>query len=474
MSEQQQSGRQFLWWMFSRGFGLLVLVSIFDFALTWAGAQGLINELDGREQILLDSAFVSGLLTLVLVYVYRNLGKIQSNQSMILEKQSDLMRLQHKPRVYVRDFDPDMVGANVGVELENMGNGPAEKLWLRADLLAAKIPRSQDPFTHLNDIELAPGPYEFSSKVRPLQRFEPRENERLTESPDLNSPSMNSSARRTGGSLASTDGRVWFKAPIAFFDSPSLDPLSLLARHLDENGYERAALYLTVIYSDIEENLQGTLITHIEFPIREDLAGQRVLEDQPIWSHNLDAEVCKQIQTDLGEISLSGFNPQDEQTEIDADPPDFKYFVNYSAQWQGDREDVDDTLSRIQRLVPDESDSRLAGVDAQSTAKEVSPVDEFRVENDVSDSPPVKVSGVIPFDQEDDGISLFEGLKPHIQSASEYEMKVYPSPVGGVSTEAVQAYFEENPSKRPKDSDGDPYIPTTWKPDDHLIDEVEG
>lgn len=185
----------------------------------------------------------------------------------------------------------------------------------------------------------------------------------------------------------------------------------------------------------------------------------------------------KQIKADLGEISLSGFNPQEERTGVDAEPPDLKYFVNYSAQWQATRENVADTLSQVQEIIPDESDSRLAEVDQHSTTKDEGsqspPVNEYRVTHAVGDCSPVEISGVIPFDRKDDATRLFEELKPHIQSASEYEMKVYPSPVGGVSTEAVQAYFEKNPSARPKDSDGDPYIPTTWEPDDHLIDKVE-
>lgn len=319
MTKQRRSLSEFLRWVALLGIGLFILVLVFDKMLSVAVTNNLINSLDTREQILLDTAFVSGALTLVLVYIYQDLGSIQRAQSRILEKQSDLMRLQHKPRLYVREFDPDLVGPYIGVELENMGNSPGERIALRADLLAAKSSQSRNAFTHLNDLELAPGEYEFSSRETPLQRFEPRENKRLSGANALNAPSINSSARLTGGSLATTDGRVWFKGYISFFDTPNLDPLAVPVQHLHDSGFERAALYLTVIYADIEENLQGTLITHIEFPITDDFDGQQILEDQPIWSHNLDDEVCRQIKSDLGEISLSGFNPLNGDNQPDAE-----------------------------------------------------------------------------------------------------------------------------------------------------------
>ena len=48
----------------------------------------------------------------------------------------------------------------------------------------------------------------------------------------------------------------------------------------------------------------------------------------------------------------------------------------------------------------------------------------------------------------------------------------YLSPCGGVTTKEVRAWYEANPDAQPVDQDGEPYVPTSWDPSLHMIDEI--
>jgi len=59
-----------------------------------------------------------------------------------------------------------------------------------------------------------------------------------------------------------------------------------------------------------------------------------------------------------------------------------------------------------------------------------------------------------------------------LSAASTYEVRHYKSPVGGVSADDVRQYYREHEAKQPTDEDGDPYVPSSWDPSNHVVDET--
>jgi len=48
----------------------------------------------------------------------------------------------------------------------------------------------------------------------------------------------------------------------------------------------------------------------------------------------------------------------------------------------------------------------------------------------------------------------------------------YKSPVGGVSRQEVAAWYDAHPEEQPTDDDGEPYVPASWSPENHIVDET--
>jgi len=56
--------------------------------------------------------------------------------------------------------------------------------------------------------------------------------------------------------------------------------------------------------------------------------------------------------------------------------------------------------------------------------------------------------------------------------ADRHEVRHFRAPVGAVSTSAVEQYYEENPGEQPVDEDGEAYVPESWTPSNHVVDET--
>jgi len=56
--------------------------------------------------------------------------------------------------------------------------------------------------------------------------------------------------------------------------------------------------------------------------------------------------------------------------------------------------------------------------------------------------------------------------------AENWELRHYRSPEGAVTASDVQAYYENNPNEQPADGDGEPYVPSSWDPANHIVDET--
>lgn len=77
-------------------------------------------------------------------------------------------------------------------------------------------------------------------------------------------------------------------------------------------------------------------------------------------------------------------------------------------------------------------------------------------------------------DEDSPAKALYDALTGYDLSGSTYEIRLYESPTGGVTADAVRAYYEQNPGDQPIDADGETYVPPSWDPNQHVVDETSG
>jgi len=70
--------------------------------------------------------------------------------------------------------------------------------------------------------------------------------------------------------------------------------------------------------------------------------------------------------------------------------------------------------------------------------------------------------------------SLYDALTGYDLSAATYKIRHYESPIGGVSTDDVRGYYRKHQGERPTDENGEPYVPSSWDPSHHTVDETRG
>jgi len=58
--------------------------------------------------------------------------------------------------------------------------------------------------------------------------------------------------------------------------------------------------------------------------------------------------------------------------------------------------------------------------------------------------------------------------------AQNWELRHYRSPEGGVTVDDVREYYESNPTEQPTDEDDKAYIPSSWDPEHHVLNETTG
>lgn len=59
-------------------------------------------------------------------------------------------------------------------------------------------------------------------------------------------------------------------------------------------------------------------------------------------------------------------------------------------------------------------------------------------------------------------------------NADGWRVWVYQSPEGGVTADDVRAWYEEDESRQPTDEDGEPYVPNSFDPSNHIVVEETG
>ena len=68
---------------------------------------------------------------------------------------------------------------------------------------------------------------------------------------------------------------------------------------------------------------------------------------------------------------------------------------------------------------------------------------------------------------------LFEEVTTHDLAtvAEDCSVRLYRTPEGGVTQQEVREYYETHPDEQPVDEDGEPFVPSSWDPERHIIDE---
>jgi hypothetical protein len=106
-------------------------------------------------------------------------------------------------------------------------------------------------------------------------------------------------------------------------------------------------------------------------------------------------------------------------------------------------------------------------------------------ESDIREEDRHKISVLVAFEdilKEDgtvktSGESQADDLYTEIKNLSygsddSYSIRQYVSPVGGVRTETVKDYYEENPEEKPVDDEGEAYTPSSFRPENHVVKET--
>lgn len=135
-----------------------------------------------------------------------------------------------------------------------------------------------------------------------------------------------------------------------------------------------------------------------------------------------------------------------------------------------------DLLDAIETELPDES-GVLLGAEYEHT----------RTENDdgsetlrarmtfASDDTEVERNGTVVTPRKAAG-KLFQSVVTHdlASRADNWEVRQYRTPEGAVLARDVREWYEANPSEQPVDEDGEPYVPDTFDPLNHVINEQTG
>lgn len=79
------------------------------------------------------------------------------------------------------------------------------------------------------------------------------------------------------------------------------------------------------------------------------------------------------------------------------------------------------------------------------------------------------------YDGVEEASTLFDTLAAlGLSNAAAYTLRHYKTPMGAVSSGEVQAFYEENPDLQPVDGDGEAYVPTSFRPEHHVVAEESG
>lgn len=143
---------------------------------------------------------------------------------------------------------------------------------------------------------------------------------------------------------------------------------------------------------------------------------------------------------------------------------------------QGPPEDAapSDVVANVLSKTPDRVDTRLFGVGTDDQGNpQGGPPREYRVRDVIDDSGQDAtghrvVRGVLPAASQADADAIFDDVAADLAGADEHALRVVQTPLGAVTTDDVQAWYEAHPDQQPVDDNGDPYIPTTWDPERHV------
>lgn len=278
------------------------LIGLVIAVLLWIFADTVTS--DKSHQISLFSALLSGMLSLVIAWVYLKIAEdtsrqtdleeqvmnIQSDQVKIMQQQQELMEFQYVPRVRLRDFEllPDN---QVEIKLINVGNGLAERMFLRTEIFVRPNSDSQ-PIYNLEDEVFKRDGREFTLRpgYTPLARSE----EGIVPS------------NLSGETLRPDENEVTFKSRVRFGvelinegDVYGFASFRNILDRINHMGFSDAHIELSIMYSDINGGV------HTEYILGRTVnleTGDRELDEMvntdyvTPWSPRTDEERMKLVE----------------------------------------------------------------------------------------------------------------------------------------------------------------------------------
>lgn len=236
---------------------------------------------------ILTGVIVDTLLTAYLILIYMDMADFQEKQADLMDQQRELMGLQHKPRLRVRDHDIEKVVSGK-VLLANVGNGVAENIFFLAEMLVSSGTGDELDYSRIEDQEYEDdsGKFIFKPNPTPLQRVKGRE-----EGQD----------RHLGGALAPDEGEVWFSGLLKMGRSPvsesSIQTTTIhdVVNKLYREGIREISLSVYVLYTDIDGNIQVEHVFGRTYELESESTSLMQIYNSRLHSHSSTGEVLQRL-----------------------------------------------------------------------------------------------------------------------------------------------------------------------------------
>ena len=100
---------------------------------------------------------------------------------------------------------------------------------------------------------------------------------------------------------------------------------------------------------------------------------------------------------------------------------------------------------------------------------------EYRVVDRIDDETGERiVSGRFPADSQANAEAIADDVRDDLGSADQFFLDVFATPLGGVTVDEIREWYENHPDGQPVNDDGERYIPESWDPSNHTLEETRG
>lgn len=214
------------------------------------------------------SVLVNSGLTLALVYLYYTMSEINKEQKEISERQVRLEEAQNKPYLFLEyfDFEDDQIR----LKIKNEGKGPAKDFHIRCDAFAL----SSENDDHIQDLfKNERHGFELSShEIKLVRADETSTNIRSTEI------------------LREEDDSTWYDSQygLGWMSSENVSGGGMTSRSFseimstleDKMGHEEICVQITLIFSDITDELSAKKVDSMVVEIDSDQSIEQAIDRQ--------------------------------------------------------------------------------------------------------------------------------------------------------------------------------------------------